>query len=797
VSTPEETINQSSIRDSGLEKKPETDFQDMSFDKINMSTIQNLLSNHFTDESDSPIDEESPADQKLIILEVADLEEGLKKACELFEVDENEIEHSILENTVSEVDGKKVELKRIEFSQKLIIGSPDLDIAEDKLSADLKIIFPKKPDGTKITFMDIIKLIREYGIKYGVKTDVVKASVEETLKNFAILQNIQIAAGKEPGPGKSSEIIESVLADADVEEMSNSRNYRKSINELLSMSSLEMIKEYAFPVYYVNKGDIIAKTTLPLEGQPGKNIFEEEIPPEMGQKLFEAGNNVKMNFTPDEVTYTAEQSGYIDCEGMTLTIVSPIWITEDEMVAYFIKLPFLNKTGIDTSQESVVELLKTEQIEFGIQNEKIESVIKRCKENISDLKAVVVANGTPAMDGTDARVELFFTESSQPGKVREDGSVDYRSLEHKDLVKNNQLLAVKYLPKEGEPGTTVRGKELSAEKRNDTKFAAFNNVKAVKSADKISYYSELDGKVNIVGDKGISVNVVYEVKGNVDYKTGNVEFNGDVKIGGSVLSGFSVTAEGNITIDGTVNQNVALKSNGNIDVKQGIVGKDDIKITARGDVSTRFLQGAHITAGGDVVIHEYILNSHIESKGFVITPPDEKKSSGKGSIIGSKVFAFKGVKANIIGSNTSTNTQIIAGWDFTKDMKLVDLKKALQYCNYEIENNSKTLRLGIYSMDKIKALLKKLPPAKQKPILEIFKKLNLLNKLRSQVLAKMKVVVDDSGDMSKDAFIVARDQLFPRVLVQLGEQKMKTEKILLKSKMKVAENEKGIDILDL
>ena len=50
----------------------------------------------------------------------------------------------------------------------------------------------------------------------------------------------------------------------------------------------------------------------------------------------------------------------------------------------------------------------------------------------------------------------------------------------------------------------------------------------------------------------VSVQPVASIPGTVDYKTGNIDFQGNVVIGGSIASGFRVKASGDVAIAGNV-----------------------------------------------------------------------------------------------------------------------------------------------------------------------------------------------------------------------------------------------------
>jgi len=376
----------------------------------------------------------------------------------------------------------------------------------------------------------------------------------------------------------------------------------------------------------------------------------------------------------------------------------------------------------------------------------------------------------------------------------EDGTIDYRELNLVKTVKANQLIAVKYLPTEGISGKTIVGSILEASKGEDITFNALNNVRTVAGKNKILYYSTIEGSVDLVGDKGITVNQAYTVKGNVDFRTGNIDFNGDVNINGSIASGFRIRAEGNIIVNGMVNPGAKLQANGNVKIKEGIIGRNNTIIKAKGNVTARYVQGAIIETEGDVIMKDYILNSIIKAHGKVITPSLEKKTIGKGLIIGSEIYTIKGIVANIIGSEVSANTRVVVGFDFTLETKLKEIEKALEYCNFEISKISKTLRLGIYDIQTLKGKIAKLSPKKQKPYLDAFDKLKEINALRSEFLAKREKIKDSAENVSQKADIKVYQELYSRVYIQIGENKMRTQHNLRKVILRESANQKEIEI---
>lgn len=212
-------------------------------------------------------------------------------------------------------------------------------------------------------------------------------------------------------------------------------------------------------------------------------------------------------------------------------------VSPDEMTAYLIVEPGPEGT-VEVGYEQVLELVAQSGVVHGVDLPKIREALS--PESWGRL--VLIAQGTPPVNGQDGRVEYKFSIAERTGPAETaDGRVDYRNLNLIQNVQKGQLLAVKLDPTPGTPGMTVTGKPVPAKPGKAAIIRRGRNTVLDETGHNL--YSTIDGHVRVVEDK-IAVEPVYEVGGDVDFASGNIDFVGDVVIRGAVTSGFKVRAGG-------------------------------------------------------------------------------------------------------------------------------------------------------------------------------------------------------------------------------------------------------------
>ncbi len=208
----------------------------------------------------------------------------------------------------------------------------------------------------------------------------------------------------------------------------------------------------------------------------------------------------------------------------------------------------------------------------------------------------IVAQSTPPEHGMDARIETLVkvTGEAKP-VVMADGHTDYRNVDNIQQVADGAVLQIKHAATEGKPGCTVQGQPLPAKAGQDTSFKPGVNTQV--SPDGMQLLATHGGYLFLKGDV-LGVGEDFQLPGDVNFKTGNIRYHGDVHIAGGVADGFSVEADGNIIIEGPVDGAVIRSLGGSITLKGALFGHGRAEIHAAKDIALQAAQDATLNAGG-------------------------------------------------------------------------------------------------------------------------------------------------------------------------------------------------------
>lgn len=333
----------------------------------------------------------------------------------------------------------------------------------------------------------------------------------------------------------------------------------------------------------------------------------------------------------------------------------------DEMEAYIL-LPIV---GMDEtySPNEVMDALHKKKITYGVDQDMILTMIK----NRVFGKEVKIARGKKCVDGVDAYYTYNFNyDLNRKPKIREDGSVDYWSIHLVEVVEEGQVIAIYNEPVNGEDGMSVTGKVIKCKRGRPLPPIAGRGFD--RSEDNRVYTANIAGKIEMKNNR-IMILPVYEVYGNVDLATGNIDFRGDVIVHGNVNTGASIRCTGTVTVDGTV-EGAIINAGKDITFRGGVIGGEKAFIRTKGNIHAKFIEYARVEADGYIEAAS-AMNSTIISY-------DKVLFSGKhASVVGGSVYGCAGIEANNFGNDTEIKTEVHAGVHKQLREKVYHLEKQI------------------------------------------------------------------------------------------------------------------------
>jgi uncharacterized protein (DUF342 family) len=265
--------------------------------------------------------------------------------------------------------------------------------------------------------------------------------------------------------------------------------------------------------------------------------------------------------------------------------------------------------------------------------------------------------------------------------------------------------------------------------------------------------AEHDGCVQRVGG-AVTVRKLYEVEGNVDFKVGNIDFDGRVTIKGDVLPGFNVKATGDVAITGMV-ENASIEAGQHVCIRGGVAGRDATRLKAGGRVEARYLRGLAVESGEGVLVTAECVDANVTTAGDVLVD--------KGTIIGGTVRAGGDVRAALLGSDMGVATAITAGFGGEAERTLGEARAALTNLQGQLKNDEKAL--GLYR--NAPGGVSSLSPVKQKLVSVLEQQLVERERALEAQRHKIEELMASFGQVGGK--VVVNQRVYPNVTIRIGD----------------------------
>ncbi|MCR5278156.1 MAG: FapA family protein, partial [Lachnospiraceae bacterium] len=398
----------------------------------------------------------------------------------------------------------------------------------------------------------------------------------------------------------------------------------------------------------------------------GEPIRREELMEYLTAKgiSFDPKVLVSMLSEHSTVVYMPTTTPFRFSEGEVVKIsVSP----DNMLVTVRMMAPYEGSSQM--TKEEFMREFSSRGICFGFNDEAINEFLDK-RPYCTDFEA---AHGKPPRHGNDASIEYFFnTDPRVKPTLLEDGSVDFFHLNTINHCQKGDLLA-KLTPADfGDAGTNVKGEKIRPRDVKTLQLHFGHNIEL--SADKTEIRSMVNGHVTYADGK-VFVSNVLEVA-NVDNAVGNIDYDGSVTVTGNVCENFEVKAKGSVEVRGVV-EGARIEAGENIIIARGMNGMHKGELIAGGNVISKFIENARVTAKG-YVESESILHSE------VVAGTEIKVTGKRGFIAGGRTCATSVIEVKNLGSAMGADTVVEVGMDTT-------VKRAIQELQKEVTALSKSL----------------------------------------------------------------------------------------------------------
>ncbi len=375
----------------------------------------------------------------------------------------------------------------------------------------------------------------------------------------------------------------------------------------------------------------------------------------------------------------AEDDGPLSLDAMPC-----FFISNNKLYAWVIVLPPVNG-GAELSQDMLYKAMADQRIMYGVDLRLADHL---ASDEAKYFNLYLIAKGKPAFDGTNGNiVDAFPRVLPRVLEVDEFDRVDYTALNLIRNVKEGEEICRLIKPTEGEPGCTVLGQEIPARSGKSVPLPKGRNTEI--SEDGTLLLASISGDVEFTGHS-FQVKPVLDIPGNVDFSTGSINFLGDVNIRGDVLSGFTVRAMGTIQVAGVVEAGSTVEAGGDLIVVKGILGDGSTVIRSHRSLFSKYIENSTIYVRENLQT-DCIINSYIYSDGEVLV------RSGRGTIIGGRIWAAKKISASAVGARSECRTAVALGGlpctNFERELvqrELKVLEMELEKLECQLDSTSKS-----------------------------------------------------------------------------------------------------------
>jgi uncharacterized protein len=626
----------------------------------------------------------------------------------------------------------------------------------------------------RTTVADILALLEQHGVVVGISERRIRQAVRTARRSNRPVHDAVVAVGQRPRTPSRQHLTFHLPTGLDEPPSLD------PIHLILTLTGDEVRERVPeLRAWIVAPGDHLASIEG-TQGAEGLDVTGLAIPiPRPPEGLPEdprlvPGAGVRLGPTGDE--FVALSYGYAGWYQGQLCVLEPLWIDPDMMQACFLHVR-ARGSGKRPSATDLYSLLKSSGVSFGIDEE----AVQRLSSDTIRKPLTPIAVGEvprPASAYTPAFARQLGLKH---GSFREDGSIDFHERNIFPPVRDGDVLAEELFRLTGTPGHTIFGIEIDPiDEVIDVELVAGENVHLSIDDDVQRLTATCDGgavlRSTVTRGPGgaitcrqyyMAVHPVAHIESDVGLGTGNVDFRGHVVIDGSVTSGFQVQATGGIAVAGSVEAGAELRAGGDINIQQGIVGRQT-RIVTEGALRAKFVQEARVQAAGNVSIGSYIRSAHIQCAGRVRVE-GLAGTDNTGGLVGGETWAQGGITTRNAGSARSNSTRLFAGISPVDLDRLEQVRRDIVRVETELMQRLRSIGLAELTAHAVRELVAQYP-GRRDEILNTVKVARELEKGLDQQIRDEQNLKNHAALLAGTTTIDVPGRAFCDVSLQIGDR---------------------------
>ena len=334
--------------------------------------------------------------------------------------------------------------------------------------------------------------------------------------------------------------------------------------------------------------------------------------------------------------------------------IPPIWMDQSRLRAYFVVLA---GPAVALQAQMLEEAIATLGICTGIDQGEIQRLSQAFSDGKLEPGFHLIASGEAAQPGRDAQLDILVS-LPEPNPVT-------RPME----VRTHQRVARRIPPTEGKPGLDLLGNVLPAYRGLNLAAYAGANLWVEHEGESEIFYAGEDGALKINGDE-LAVIRLLKLNGDVNFRTGNLSFNGQVFIDGSLKPSFCVEAWEDITIVGNIDRGARAKARGDIFIGCQVEGHRT-EVEAGGTVSAPCISEARVSADGDIHLALLAYQAELRAGHCLLG----NQAGERASIVGGQAWAGTLIDLYSAGDESGMRTVLVAGLSPEKEKHINKLRQ--------------------------------------------------------------------------------------------------------------------------